>query len=163
MVATLNLGTGYRTAVYQVVKAALEADPVYGQAGVQLLWYDGDPEAISDLDGVQQPCLQFFPTAGNMAWFDESSQAGALVVGVEARLLALDVEDVFNLQEALEDTLNTINDPGGLQADLVSAGAVTGLILFTQPLKPVASGKPGSDNLFRLQGQFVVEVRRPLA
>ena len=157
--ATLNLKDGYRTEVWRLLKQAIQDDPVYEDAGIGLIFFDGDPEAVRDLDTVV-PCLRFLPTSGPASRFDESSTSAALVVQVEARLARLDVEDVFNLQEVLESTLNTIGDvAAGMR--LVDAGAVTGEILFQQPLRP-AVGQPGADNLIRLTGQFSIEVRRPL-
>lgn len=158
---SLNLPDSDRAKVYRVVKAAVQADAAYEDARVTLVFPDGDPESIRDLDSIQGPALLFFPACARQAWFDEGSQSGAVEFLVEARLPTLNVEDVFNLQAQIEATLNTIDDPTGLQSDLVDAGAVTGLVLFTQPLRPI-SGKAGEDHLFRLSGQFVVEVRRAL-
>ncbi len=158
--ATLNLKDGRRTEVWRRLKARLLADPVYDLAEVRLVFFDGDPESINDLDGHPGAVLQFLPTAGTMSWQDEASVSGALLVSVEARLVGLDVEDIFNLQEALESTLDSLGDCK-LQDDLVKAGALTGLVLFNQPLRP-KPGPPGGDNSFRLAGQFVVEVRIPL-
>ena len=162
--STLNLKPGYRTAVWRIVKAALEADPVYAEARLERLYFDGDPAgtALTDLDTTREGAILFFPTAGLMRWFDERSASGALVVNVEARLHRLDCEDIFDLQEALESTLNTLDTAAqSLQTELVNAGAVTGLILFQTPLHTVGA-KPGTDNLWRLTGQFTIEVLRPL-
>lgn len=158
--STLDLTTSYRTAVYRVLRAAIEDDEVYSRAGIALQFYDGDPRILADQDTEAVPSLRFFPELGEMSWYTETSANGALIVHVEARLAALDMEDVFDLQETLESTLNTINDPSGLQTDLVSAGATTGLVLFDRPLN--VSGRLVNDNLIRLSGQFIVEVLRPL-
>lgn len=159
--ATLNLTSSYRTAVWNAIKAAIRADTVYDKAGIRVVFFDGDRDTIEDLDNVQGPVLRFLPTAGSVQWHDEGSINAALTVNVEAHLTQLDVEDVFNLQEAIEDTLNTLDTPATLQTSLITAGAVTGLIVFNQPLRP-APGPPGADGFFRLTGQFTIEVRRPL-
>ena len=161
--ATLNLKNGTRPAVWKVLRETIKADPAYDQAQIGLSFYDGDPDGLADLDTFPSGVMQFFPACGNMSWFDERSQSGALVVQVEARIRSLDCEDIFNLQEALETTLSTVDSPQfALQAGLVNAGAVTGLVLFQQPLRVQSAGKAGTDGLFRLVGQFVVEVLRPL-
>lgn len=159
--ATLNLTSSYRTGVWNAIKSAIQADTTYDSAGIRIVFFDGTRDSIEDMDNVQGPVLRFLPTAGAVQWFDEASINAALVVNVEAHLNQLDVEDVFNLQEAIEDTLNTLDTPATLQTALITAGAVTGLIVFNQPLRP-APGSPGADGMFRLTGQFTIEVRRPL-
>jgi hypothetical protein len=159
--ATLALKDSYRTEVWRVMRAAIEADRTYEDAGIALQFFDGDPGIVADLDAAQCPVLRFLPTAGGVQYHDEGSINAALTVNVEARLTVLDCEDIFNLQEAIEDTLNTLDNAPVLQRDLIDAGAVTGLIVFNRPLA-LAPGVPGADRLFRLTGQFTIEVRRPL-
>jgi hypothetical protein len=158
--ATLNLTTDVRTAVWRLVKAQLQADTVYDQAGIRLLFLDGDPEAIRALDTLNGPALRFIPASGNQSWFDEASTNVNVIVYVEAYLSVPDVEDLMNLQGALETTLNSVYNTT-LQSSLVAAGASTGLILFSQPLNPMA-GQEGQDTSYRARGQFVIEVRRPM-
>ena len=158
--ATLNLPTSHRTNVWRVIKAAIEADTTYPDAGFALQFFDGSSEVLSDTD-QQAPVLQIEPRLSRQEWFTEGSQAGLLEIVITAVVPGYDVEDTFNLQDALEATLNTIDDPGGLQASLVSARATTGLINFVQPLAP-RPGPTAADGLFRLQGRFTVEVERPL-
>jgi hypothetical protein len=157
--ATLDLKDSYRTEVWRVIRAAIEADITYENAGIALQFFDGDPGIVADLDAAQSPVLRFLPTAGGVQWHDEGSINAALTVNVEARLTVLDCEDIFNLQEAIEDTLNTLDT--AMQQSLRDAGAVTGLIVFNRPLA-LTPGVPGADRLFRLTGQFTIEVRRPL-
>jgi hypothetical protein len=165
-VATLDFGNGdtpgFRAAVYRVLKAAIVASPAWKSSGAYLSWFDGDPEVISDLDTIGGPALQFLPIAGpSSGQWDESSMRAPLIMQIEGRLTVLDVEDILNMQEALETALDTFIAASTLQADLVAAGASVGLITWTQPLRPTAM-KPGADNLFRLTGSFSVEVRRQL-
>jgi hypothetical protein len=157
--AYLDFPGGYRAAVWTLLEAAVEADPVYAAADVALVFYDGDPESLRAVETYGRPVLRFLPALGNQAWFDEGSMAGALIVFVEAYLPRCNVVDLMNLQEVLETTLNTVQGVTFQQA-LVTAGAVTGLVLFTQPLN-LARG-PAADNCLRATGQFTIEVRRPL-
>jgi hypothetical protein len=159
--ATLNLPTDVRTACWRLLKAQVQADTTYPAAGIDLVFFDGSRDAARDLADFDRPCLRFYPALGPMKWFDEGSQENALIVLVEAILTTPDCEDVLNLQGALESTLDTVSNLA-LQSSLVNDGAVTGLILFAQPLNPSRS-QPSKDGVIRLTGNLVVEVRRPLS
>lgn len=156
--ATLDLRDSPRTLVWRRIREAIEGAAELANAGVALSFYDGDPSAISDLDGSAVAALRFLPLPGNQEWYDESRAAGGLVVEIQGVLRSLDAEDVFNLQHALERALDTAGDPK-LQEDLVEAGAITGLVLFRVPLRPkVANGVAGQDHLLRLSGSFEITV-----
>lgn len=160
--ATLNLTTSHRTAVWRLLRAALQDDTVYASAGIDLRFLDGDFEAVADLD-TYRAVVQFVGSSGTASWLTESSSGASLIVQVRATIASQDIEDVFDLQHALESSLNSLGDLD-LQADLVAAGAWTGLILFNQPLRivPGSKGGPADDGLLRCQGQFEIQVRRPL-
>lgn len=159
--ATLNLPDAPSTLVWRLIKARLRADPAYDTAGIRLVFLDGSRESVADLASYQGPVVKVAPSLGRAAWFTEASQAAALNINIRAGLPVLDVEDVGNLQHALEATLNTIADVA-FQQSLVDAGAVDGLILFRQPLAPSAPGSDPQNGLFTLAGQFAVEVERRL-
>jgi len=159
--ATLNLNDGWRTKTWRLVKDKVAADPVYEAAGLHVVFADGpDRENARGLETYDAGVLRFTPALGEAKWFDEGSLSAALVVNVEAALRVADTEDLFNLQEALEDTLNTIADTAFQQSLVDQGGAETGLVEFPEPFK-VAAGK-ADDGLIRALGRFVVQVRRPL-
>jgi hypothetical protein len=159
--ASLALTDGKRTGVYRVIKAAFEADTTLPAAGVRLVWLDGDDAAVRDLD-PEGAILRFVPTLGPVRWSDEASIEGALIVRVQGVIPGNDVEDAMNLQDAIEGVINTIPRPD-MQHDLTDAGALTGLILFTQPLTVANAATAGSDGLLRLQGAFAVDYQRTFA
>jgi hypothetical protein len=161
--ATLDLPDDPRTAVWRLIVARLQADAALAGAVPTWLVWDGASDSNADLASKRAPVLRLYPVLGPMSWYSAESQQGALVVAVEAYIPGLDCEDVLNLQGAIEAALypQADADQFAFQRSLVAAGAVTGYILFGQPLSqpPPQAGGSGA---FRPMGTFRVDVERRL-
>jgi hypothetical protein len=153
--ASLNLPASPHAAVWAVLVRALRADTTYLDAGITLVFPEGDRESAADLDDSDAG-VRFTPGVGGARWFDEASASSDLRVAVEVSLRRPDADDLLNLQNALLSTLNTIS--GDLRGDLCDAGANTGLLLFDQPFQP----SPAADGRLRARGGFSLEVLRTL-
>ena len=158
--ATLALSDSTYTAVWRLLRTRLETHAQLLAAGFRLVFLDGDPESIRNLSAYNGPALRFLPQLGANAWQNEYQTTCPLVCYVEAFLGAPDIEDLFNLQQALNQRLDSVNDEV-FQAALVAAGASTGLVLFAQPLQP-QRGREGQDTVYRAVGQFVIDVNESL-
>lgn len=158
--ASLNLATDPRTAVWRLIVAQLQADTGLAAAGVVLRFRDGSQEPLADLESYQSAAIIFVPVMGSSDWNDEGSIDTPLSIRVNAILTQDDDEDILNLQGALETALNTIGNLS-FQTSLVAAGAVTGLIKPQTPLAPIKSAA-NVDGPYRLAGAFVIDVRRSL-
>jgi hypothetical protein len=158
--ATLNLPDTPRTLVWRAIVERLQADPDLDSAIATWIVWDGGTRDNADLSRVKAPALRLYPISGPMTWYDAQSQQGALAVALEAWLPGLDVEDLLNLQGALEAALSP-DDGHAFRRSLVAAGAVTGLIEFVAPLAQphAAAGEQGG---FHPLGQFKIDVLRSL-
>jgi hypothetical protein len=160
--ATLNLPIGGRVAVWRLVKAAIQADPILQAAEIAQVFFDGssDRTALQSPDNVTGPTVFWLATLGRMSWFNEQSQSGALVISYQVVIPSTDDEDLLNVQEAIEAVFYPA-DNFVFHQSLINASAVTGEALFAQPLTaPIATA--GSSGLLKPSGQIVLEVIRPL-
>ena len=160
--ATLNLPTGVRAAVWRLVKAQLQNDPTLQSADVTLLFFDGEAsrQMIALQADIPKPNVIFLATLGRMSWFNEQAQSGALVISYRASIDSTDDEDLLNLQEAIEGALYPA-DSFAFHQSLVDAGAVTGQPAFLSPLS-AQQNTAGVSGLLQPTGQIVIEVARPL-
>jgi hypothetical protein len=161
--ATLNLPDASRTVVWRLLRERLRADATLSKVAKAMLFFANERVAQADLTQYPSPALRFYPTAGPTAWFDESTQYGPLVVAVEAWIDGLDVEDIFNLQNAIEAVFwpPLVQDQLAFQAQLVAAGAVTGYIVGSDPLAQPQS-TAGAKNGWNPMGRFTIDVMRKL-
>src|SRR5437763_883458 len=125
--ATLNLPDTPRTLVWRALVGRLQSDPDQDSTVRTWIVRDGGRHDNADLSRVKAPALRLYPLSGPMTWYDAQSQQGALVVALEAWVPGLDVEDLLNLQGAIEGALYP-DDDHAFRRSLVAAGAVTGLV-----------------------------------
>jgi len=167
-VATLNLPTDPRTAVWRLIVARLQADPALSAAIRTWLVWDGSGDDNTDITAARGPALRLYPVPEPMTWFDESSQTGGLTVAVDAGIPGHDAEDVLNLQGAIESALYPPGAAGDLwRAQLVAAGAVNGTFVFVHPLaqapvQPPPATAAGSLGALHPLGSFRIDVLRNL-
>jgi hypothetical protein len=161
--ATLNLPTSSRTAVWRVIRARILADPVLPVVCKVMQFFANEREAAADITQFPSPSLRFYAMPGPATWFDESTMEGELVVTVEAWITGLDEEDVLDLQNAIEAALwpPAVVDQYAFQAQLVAAGAKTGYIVGSDPLA-VDPSEAGQRNGWHPMGRFTIDVLRLL-
>lgn len=155
--ATLNLPNDPRTLVWRVIRAALESDATLASSGIVLVFLDHTSDAIRSPSTQGRPCLRFVPTTSAQAWFDERSKSGRLVVLVEVFLEDIDLEDLMNVQGAIEKAIES-NTSSSRRAALKAAGATDGLLIFDNPLA-MFFGREGEDFKVRARGSFSVAVQ----
>lgn len=157
----LNLTTSKYAAVWALIKARLQADTALAGCGLALLFLDGQTESLADLESYASTgAIRFAPRFGTLAWNYETATKVALQVSVQAIIPQADSIDHLNLQSAIDDAIQPLAD-ATYQDALISAGAETGLVVFVNPLNPIAN-PVGKDNVMRLQGSFLVDVTKQL-
>jgi hypothetical protein len=160
--ATLNLPIDPRTAVWRLTRERLQADATLAGAVETWLTWDGAADSNADLESKRGPALRLYPLMAPMGWYSAESQRAPLVIMVEAAIPGMDVEDILNLQGAIEDALYP---PGGAEDDwlrqLTDAGAVTGLFDFVQPLNDPSARAGGGGN-FEPIGSLRIDVMKAL-
>lgn len=164
--ATLDLPDSPSTLVWRLIVARLQGDTDLGRVVRTWITWDGASNCNVDLasDAVQGPSIRIYPTEGPMAWYSADQQVIPLNIAVETTVPGMDVEDILNLQGAIVGALYP-PDPAAERAfeqALVTAGAETGLIEFSQPImEPHATAGFGGD--FHPLGQFRINVLRTVA
>lgn len=157
----LNLPTSTYSAVWSIIKARIASNATLTGCGLAILFLDGQTESLADLESYSDTgAIRFFPRFGMLAWNYETATKVALQVQVQAIIPQADSIDHLNLQSAIDDAVQPLAD-NTYQSDMITAGAETGLVVFTQPLNPIAS-QAGKDNVMRLQGSFIVDVSKQL-
>jgi hypothetical protein len=136
--ATLNLPDASLTVLWRLIVDRLRRDPVLSdQIATWLIWEgSGSNQDSAELATVGAPALRLTPSIGRHSWYDNERIQRPLVVLMEAYLSTTDVEDVLNLQGALETALVPI-DPAeaeSFQQTLKDAGALNGMFEFDDPL-----------------------------
>lgn len=155
---TLNLPESNWTAVWDVVRDRLLSDPVLKSAKFTVEFAE-DADSLRSPDGIgHAPVLQVFGTLGRWQWHDQQRQKGALILTFRAYLPTLDPRDVFNLQMALANALNSRNANLDHQRDLVDAGAETGLVVWPQPLTPIGRPDQPKQRSLIVVGSAAIEV-----
>lgn len=161
--ATLNLPTDPRTAVWRLIVAQLQADPDLAREVAVWITWTGEDADNSPLFDLPSPALRLTPVIGPQSWYDAASERGSLVIEVEAWITGNDVEDMLNLQGAIEGALYPADSAAqwAFQQALVAAGAITGLIEFNDPLNEKLKQMVGQSG-FSPVGTFKIDVQRTL-
>lgn len=165
--ATLDLPTDARTAVWRLIRDQLQADPIlHEQIATWLVWEGTDDDA-KPLADVLPPALRLTPIIGPQKWLDTETRVGSLTIVLEAYISGTDIEDVLNLQGLIESALEPA-DPDArdtLETALRAAGATTGELDFHDPF---LGERPGefkaeiTESGFVLRGACRLDVSRSL-
>jgi hypothetical protein len=91
-------------------------------------------------------------------FFTEAEIKAQLLINLDVALASNDLEDLMNLQEAIENTLNPLETR--LQALFRDAGAIEQYVTFATPIRETRQS-PKQDGITLASGQFTIAVRRP--
>jgi len=162
---SLKTPTSVWTAVFRRIIQQLENDPnVKRVVGLDNLrsWkgVPGDKNEFAPTSNA--PVVRLTPQPRNVDWYSPDMQSGDLWVQVELAVQSLCIDDVADLWDILVNAIRpgAIDSTGGSFAqDLVTLGAETGEIVFSDPAfdpQPQAS----DDGLFFAAGHFRLRLLR---
>jgi hypothetical protein len=154
-----------RVKVFRAVDDILRSDPqlqrVLSKPGAFRSWR-GDAEDKLPFAQTQGVALRITPVPEAESWWYPGASKGDLVIQFEILVNGLALDDVENLFFAItralrpqEDVLGTANT---VRKKLTDAGAMTGLVLFTDPAHD-ARPEAGSDGQFHPVGACRLEVK----
>ena len=150
------------TRVFRRIVQQLETDPdVRRVVGVDRLrsWKGVPGDKAPFMPSTGAPVVRLTPQPRNVDWYSPDSQAGTLTIVVEIAVMSLCIDDVADLWDLVVQSLRP--GDGGLARELVSLGAETGEITFSDPaFDPRPDAEP--EGLFQATGRFQIKILRCL-
>lgn len=160
--AVLNLPESNWTKVWDLVRDRLLSDAALRAAKFTVEFAE-DVDSLRGPETIGQgPVLQVFGTIGRWQWHSEQKMTGALQLTFRAYLPTLDPRDVFNLQMALANALNSVDATLAHQQALVDAGAETGLVAWPQPMTPMGRPEQPKQRYLIAMGVALIDVTTPV-
>lgn len=154
-----------RTSVFRAVEAILRYDPMFSSVvnGKRLRTWSGDVNDAIQFTLDMAPCVRLTPIPAPEEWASPGLTKGALMIHIEMLVAGFNYDDVFNLYWAIEKAFyppatNAV-DGDGIRAQLLAAGAFSGIVTFSQPTYDPTP----KDMYFHAFGQMKVDVRLNLA
>jgi hypothetical protein len=148
------------TKVFRRIVQQMETDPDFRRVvGVDRLrsWKGVPGDKAPFLPATGAPVVRLSPQPRNVDWHSPDTQAGTLVVVVEIAVISLCIDDIADLWDLIVQALRPGN--GTLAQDLVSLGAETGEIVFSDPaFDPKPDAEP--EGMFLASGRFSLRVLR---
>jgi hypothetical protein len=165
MSVPLQLDPAPRTLVFRALESIVRGNAVFQRIvkpGSFRTW-QGKPDDAKPFTIEIAPAMRWTPAAGPDTFLFPDTQRGDLLVNIEILIKTTDVDDMLNFWWMLvrcfypPTTTNppSMGGPNAIRAQLQAAGAVTGLVNFTQP-----AFDPDPDGVFMAgHGQLRIEVR----
>lgn len=169
-----GLRRGVRSKVFREVEAVLKADPTLKSVIPLGNWNTWDGKATDKQNPSRQdsPTISLDIDASQVRFWTPSSFVSDLFINIKIGIDSLDLEDASDLWEAVEDAFypRSADSEGNvpqtrrlaIQRRLKSAGAHTGLVMFTVPAVDRDPDK-GEDGRSESIGQLKIEVRKESA
>ncbi len=169
MPKSLRTNQSVWTRVFRRIVQQVQNDPEIKRVfGMSIRSWTGDPNG-SDKDPMEpslgKPIVRLTPQPQNVSWYSESEQWGTLHVQVELAIASLAIDDTIDAYDLFvsalrPDTPSVGGDGGGnFGLDLVSLGAETGEIVFSDPaFDPRPDAQP--TGYFLAVGGFRLQVIR---
>jgi hypothetical protein len=155
----LDLQPSPHSAVYDLLKTTLRADPTLAAVCRTFLAWDGKPTDATPLTTGMAPAVRIYPRAGPDSWEFPAALKNDLFVDVELLVQGYDVRDLLNLWWAFK---RAIYPAGQGQQNVVAfqqAGALSGLWDFT--MQPMPQDHPESSVQYAV-GQMRITIREQL-
>jgi hypothetical protein len=111
----LRLPSSRRSRIYREIARRLMADPTLARTVKTWRVWDGRSESDDPITTSQCPFVRLTPYGGGAENRDNISQRGTLRVEVEMATAGLNIEDVFDLWDAMEDVLFPSSQAAGSQ------------------------------------------------
>jgi hypothetical protein len=163
MAGTVKLPDDNRTLVYRAIVEKLRLDGLLSTYVATWITWDGDANDSRDLTQQEAPIIRLTPQMDIGDWIYETTQYFELVIEVEALIPGLGVDELMNLQGAIENALYTPWDRDtsvAFSTYLMQIGANSGIIGFRALNDPdVRSRKDGS---WLGKGQITIDVNRTI-
>ncbi len=166
MIEPLALPKASKTAVYRAMEQLVRDNPTIGRIikPSSFRTWSGKPDDAKEFTFAIAPAMRWTPQPGPEDFRTPSMQVGPLFINCEVLLKGTNVDDLTNFWWALE----CVFYPGAIAVlaagnnsviqTLITAGAHTGLVLFTQP-----GFDPSPDGVWLAgQGQLKIDVRNEL-
>jgi hypothetical protein len=151
-----------RTGVFRAIEKILRTDPLLRntiEPSSLRAWNGNDDDGIVPTQDMA-PFLRMTPINQAETWWTPSSQTGSLLINMEILINGFLVDDLLNFWWAIERAIYPMDYAARMKniEAIRQAGAMTGLVSFTQPVFD-----PSPETIsFAGVGQLKVEIRLDL-
>ena len=161
-VCKLDLPTSPRTAVFRAMETIVRQNPVFGRIVKpdRFRTWQGESRDIKPFSYQEAPCLRWTPMNTGEQFKTPDTMAGDLLINCEVIVAGSCSDDLTNFWWMLTRCFYpaAITARNTIIQTLQTAGARSGLVLFSQP-----AFDPGPDGVFFAgQGQIKIEIQSQL-
>ena len=159
-VTALNLPQSPRAAVYRAMEGIVRQNPIIQRIikPTSFRTWSGLPEDAREFTFEIAPALRWTPINTADTFTTPDSMRGDLLINCEMLIKGCNVDDMQNLWYAIMRCfypVQTTPQPNPVPMVLITAGARSGLVLFSQP-----AFDPGPDGTWLAgQGQLKIEIQ----
>lgn len=161
-VRSLDLPTSPRAAVFRAMESIVRRDSIFQRVvkPASFRTWQGSPDDATDFNIAYAPAMRWTPMNTGEQFRTPDTMAGDLLINCEILIRGCCCDDLTNFWWMVTRCFYppTIAARNAIIQTLQTAGARSGLVLFSQP-----AFDPGPDGVFFAgQGQIKIEIQSPL-